>query len=142
QLSAAHVSKKGKRGPPGPPGPQGAPGTNGTNGTNGTARAYGFVDWFSCSGGPPLTCPIDRAKGVSSITETSSTSGVYCVTAPGLDPQTTPAVATVEYSETANYSHLVTWNLTQACPAGQYEFRTITSGGAQTSDVSFSFVIP
>src|SRR5262249_25417209 len=62
QLSAAHVSKKGKRGPAGPPGPQGAPGTNGTNGANGTARGYGFVDWFSCSGGPPLTCPIDRAK--------------------------------------------------------------------------------
>jgi len=141
QLSAAQVSKKGKRGPPGPQGPAGA---NGTNGAAGTARAYAFVDRFFCSGGPPLTCSVDRAKGVSSIKETTSTSGVYCVTAPGLDPQTSPAVATVDYGETNSpQTRLVTWNSqNNACSAGQYEFRTIDTAGGQQTDVSFSFVIP
>jgi hypothetical protein len=141
QLSAAQVSKKGKRGPPGPQGP---PGANGTNGANGTARAYAFVDHFFCSGGPPLTCSVDRAKGVSTIKETTSTSGVYCITAPGLDPQTSPPVATVDYGESSSpVTQLVVWNSqNNACSAGQYEFRTLTNAGAQASDVSFSFVIP
>ena len=145
QLSAAQVSKKkGKRGPPGPQGPPGPAGTNGTNGADGTARAYAFVDHFFCNGGPPLTCSVDRAKGVSSIKETTSTSGVYCVTAPGLDPQTSPAVATVDYGESSSpVTQLVTWySQNNACSAGQYEFRTLTNTGAQTTDVSFSFVIP
>ena len=144
QLSSAHVSKKGKRGPPGPAGPQGPAGANGTNGANGTARAYAFVDHFFCSGGPPLTCSVDRAKGISSIKETTSSSGVYCVIAPGLDPQTSPTVATVDYGETSSpVTQLVVWNSqNNACSAGQYEFRTLTNTGAQASDVSFSFVIP
>ena len=142
QLSVAQVSKKkGKRGPPGPQGPAG---TNGTNGADGTARAYAFVDHFFCSGGPPLTCSVDRAKGVSSIKETTSTSGVYCVVAPGLDPQTSPPVATVDYGETSSpVTQLVTWNSqNNACSNGQYEFRTLNNAGNQASDVSFSFVIP
>jgi len=138
QLSAAQTAKKGKRGPRGPAGPPGPPGANGAAGT---ARAYGYVNWLTCSGAPPLTCSIDRAKGVSSITETSSTSGVYCVNAPGLDSETSPAVATVEYTE-SNPANIVTWSRTTTCSAGQYEFRTITTAGAQVSNVAFSFVIP
>ena len=138
QLSAAHVSKKSKRGPRGPQGPPGPPGANGADGT---ARAYGYVNWLNCSGGPPLTCSIDRAKGVSSIQETSSTSGVYCVNAPGLNSETSPAVATVEYTESTT-TGIVTWSRTTACSVGQYEFRTITPAGAQVSNVAFSFVIP
>ena len=50
--------------------------------------------------GEPGTCTPDQTKGVSSVT--LNTTGVYCVTAPGIDAEETPAAVTVDWNSTGN----------------------------------------
>jgi hypothetical protein len=57
------------------------------------ARAYARVDAFNCTG-TPGTCTPEQSKRISSVTRTST--GSYCVTAPGIDSNVTPAAVTVD----------------------------------------------
>jgi hypothetical protein len=90
----------GEPGPQGPVGETGQRGPAGETGTAGTARAYAYVTASACVGAPPSPCPLARSKGVASVTRTST--GAYCVTAPGLDPTATPALVSGDYQGTAN----------------------------------------
>ena len=61
-------------------GPKGDPGQNGATGERGepgTARAFAFVDPFSCAAGPNGPCKISRAKNVLGARRLET--GDYCV---------------------------------------------------------------
>jgi hypothetical protein len=61
------------------------------------ARAYARVVPVNCTGTPGICTP-DHAKGISSVTRDAS--GQYCVTAPGIDSNATPAAVTVDWAST------------------------------------------
>lgn len=107
-------------GPKGPPGPGGAPGAPGPPGAPGTARAYAFVNG---STGTPSFDP-RRTAGFSDVSEPSL--GVYCLTAPGIDPATTaPAVTAVYMSGFATTPTNVKLEaLGGDCAPGQFEVMT------------------
>ncbi len=73
-------------------GPAGAPGAAGS------ARAYGTVAPGSCSGPDPAPCSAAAAKGITSVTRTST--GYYCVVAAGIDPSTTTPIVGVDWNST------------------------------------------
>lgn len=134
----AAKKKKAKRGPPGPPG---ANGINGTNGTNGTARAYARMD-NPCA--TSSACSIDHAKGISGIRQTS-TGGLYCVTAPGIDPTTTAAVVSVDAGDTGaavDSAQAQPNSNGAACNSGEFEVQTTRVGAGNSTTVAFFIVIP
>ncbi len=61
------------------------------------ARAYARVRPNACTG-TPGTCTPTQSKGISSVTRVDV--GLYCVTAPGINSNVTPAAVTVEWSDT------------------------------------------
>jgi hypothetical protein len=141
-------------------GPAGSNGTNGTNGLDGTARAYAKVpanDAIPCSPG----CMVQFAKGVSGVTHPSL--GIYCVTAPGVDPAAVAPAVTVEWGSTAspegNASAMVRTSHTDCpgafevitdrqpsttvCTSGACGSTASVAGDASTADdVGFTIVIP
>jgi len=138
------VKKEVKKQLAGKTGPQGAPGTNGTNGT---ARAFGYVDKFFCQGTLPFTCTATdpKSSNVTSIQQVAT--GHYCVTVSGVSSATTPAVATVDNSESfpGNATNAVQWAAlgSGACPTPKFEFDTFDPADPNANvDTSFSFVIP
>ncbi len=60
------------------------------------ARAYAVVSRV-CSG-TPQTCTVLQSKGISSVIREDT--GVYCVTAPGINSGVTPAVVSVNWNST------------------------------------------
>jgi hypothetical protein len=64
------------------------------------ARAFALVRPQSC-GAPPGPCEAAESHGISSVIYRGG--GEYCITAPGIDPDTTPAVVSVEWSATAGF---------------------------------------
>jgi hypothetical protein len=125
------------------------------------ARAYARVVAADCTGTPGF-CPPDHAKGISLVTRDAS--GTYCVTAPGIDSNATPAAVTVDWASTAgpegNASAMV--QAVTGCGSSGQGFRVrterqptisvdagggtnnaIASGPAQDADdVGFTIVIP
>jgi hypothetical protein len=88
------------QGPQGPQGVQGAKGDPGQNGAPGqqgapgTARAFAFVDPFSCAG-PTGPCNVSKAKNVIGARRVNT--GSYCVeVTAGIDPATSGAAAGVD----------------------------------------------
>jgi hypothetical protein len=75
---------KGPRGLTGPQGLAGAPGQPGAPGAPGTARAFGIVN---STAGPAF----QKSKGVTNVRRAQT--GIYCITAPGIDPIQTAIVA-------------------------------------------------
>ena len=90
---SAKKALRGAAGPAGAPGTPGAPGAKGDKGDTGapgSARAYAYVNG---SVSTPTFDPA-RTKGFSAVSEPQH--GVYCLTAPGLDPaKTAPIVSTL-----------------------------------------------
>jgi hypothetical protein len=96
---------QGLQGPQGPVGPQGSVGPKGDTGQNGapgqqgepgTARAFAFVDPFSCGAGPSGPCKISKAKNVLGARRLAT--GDYCVqVAAGIDPATTGSAVGVDF---------------------------------------------
>jgi hypothetical protein len=90
---------QGPLGPQGSVGPKGDPGQNGAPGQQGepgTARAFAFVDPFSCGAGPNGPCKITRAKNVLSARRLGT--GDYCVQVPaGIDPASTGSAVGVDF---------------------------------------------
>jgi hypothetical protein len=143
QLASSAKSKKGPRGPAGPAGPAGR---DGTNGIDGTARAYARVSPDGLSGCAP-NCFISISKGVSSVTHPAT--GVYCVTAPGIDASTVSAAVTVDWGKTSgpegNASAMVNANCTASTAFQVITQRlpqTGTISAAPDDDVGFTIVIP
>jgi hypothetical protein len=64
------------------------------------ARAFAVVRPQLCEG-PPGPCERQESHGISSVIHRGG--GEYCITAPGIDPDTTPAVVSVEWSATAGF---------------------------------------
>ena len=138
----------------------GPPGPAGTNGTNGTARAYATVSRaLDCSGGPPeATCPISRAKGITSVTHLTSIPGRFCVTAPGIDARSVSAAVTVDLENTGtpegNASAMEVSDPSSCGSNGRFQVDTqrqpvITIGADEVAgdatgndDVAFTIVIP
>jgi hypothetical protein len=92
-------------GPPGQAGANGLNGLNGTNGLDGTARAYARVrphaSLTPCTGGASGDeCTFNLSKGITSVRHGSST-GIYCVHAPGISSHSQPAAVTVDWALTA-----------------------------------------
>jgi hypothetical protein len=79
-----------------------------------TVRAYARVispAFHPCTGGASGNeCGFDHSKGVTRVTNPAGLTGTYCVTAPGISPESVPAVATVDLdttSSTANASAMI-----------------------------------
>lgn len=132
---------KGETGAAGPTGPAGA------SGAPGTARAYARVNTGSC--GAPGPCVLDDSKGVSAAERQST--GVYCVTAPGISSNGVTAAVTVDYTGTSSPEGLGQAMLGDGagiCPADSFRVVTkrITFPGsindAFADNVSFTIVIP
>ena len=88
---------KGDRGDKGDKGDQGAQGVQGQQGPAGSARAYGYVDVLTCASQP--SCTVRKAKGITQAIRIGV--GHYCVSAPGLHPNTDIAMATLDWYGTS-----------------------------------------
>jgi hypothetical protein len=84
------------------------------------ARAYARVSRF-CTG-TPGTCPHFQSKGISSVTREDT--GLYCVTAPGIDAEEVAAAVTVEWSQTDE-------------PRGNASAMTVEGGACGPADDGF-----
>ena len=151
ELPAGPKGDQGPTGAQGPKGDQGAKGDQGPQGdqgTPGTARAYALVNKY-CGGGPPQVCPIYNSKGITEVTRPST--GLYCITAPGIDAAQTPAVASANYSSlnwpAGNYSAQFNSGSYGCASKSQFSVRTemidaATAKAAATNDAGFSILIP
>lgn len=129
----------GATGDTGAQGPQGAPGTPGANGSNGapgTARAYALINPDNCGGGSPTNCTATYAKGITTVARTST--GLYCVTAPGLNQGSTPAIVTVEFGGTTPPQHLAAahWLIDTGCGNGAYRVATTRNAFASVRNAA------
>jgi hypothetical protein len=135
----------------GPAGANGLNGVNGLNGANGapgadgTARAHARVishATAACTGG----CTFDLVKGVTSVTHPGL--GSYCVAAPGISKDTTPAAVTVDANSAAPAGNATALTTQSFIGCGAAEFGVLTyrrATGADAvlaDDVSFTIVIP
>jgi hypothetical protein len=116
----------------GPQGPAGAPGA---------VRAYGTV---AASVGS--TSLVDGStKGVLSVSRSQGT-GQYCVKldpAAGIDAAHVTPVATYSGPHSGILNGTVAvFNAPNTCAADEVRFRTYTSGGADSNEVGFNFLIP
>jgi hypothetical protein len=124
------------------------------------ARAYAHVNPFLCTG-TPGTCPATASKGISSVTREGT--GLYCVTAPGINGSQTSAAVTVEFGTTSfpvgNASAMI--RVPNSCGGGEgfavltqrQPNVTVDAGGGTNNatavgpadfadDVGFTIVIP
>ena len=120
----------------------------GPAGADGTARAYASVG-SNCSGPLPPACPFNHAKGVSSVVR--FTTGVYCITVPGISPSSVPSTAAVDWGATSdpegNASAMSSTDpLTPGCGSETFAVVTERHAAAGNSDysntVGFTIVIP
>jgi hypothetical protein len=143
-------AKRGPQGPAGAVGAQGAAGAQGAHGADGTATAYA-----RSSPCPSGACDISggEKKGVTGVN--SPATGIYCITAPGINPYLRAAAVTVDaLTTTSPVGNAVA--VTDGDPAfdgcasdgSQFEVRTEripTTGAAAAvpaNDVGFTIVIP
>jgi hypothetical protein len=133
----AHSAKKKKKPKPvvGPQGPAGAAGVAGTTGAAGSARAFAAVQFA----GPSFQT--GKVQGFTAVTRPGT--GVYCLTAPGIDSSTTVPVASVDFgmSSTANSFAEVRQSAAN-CSAGQFEVDTFTPPNTPVSTVGFTLMVP
>jgi hypothetical protein len=105
------------------------------------ARAYARMD-NPCA--TSSACALDHAKGISGIRQTS-TGGLYCVTAPGLDPNTTAWTVSVDAGDTGaavGEAQAMPNSNGAACNTGEFEVQTTRGGGGNATNVAFFIVIP
>ena len=141
----------GATGARGPAGPAGEQGPAGAAGAAGTARAYGRIFADTVTFDPSFT------KNLIAVTHVAT--GVYCITpdpAAGIDVTSTPAVATIDWDNTADPEGTASVMLRDpdTCGGGQFavsterSFLRETATGdtildADDSDtVSFTILIP
>lgn len=142
---AKQISKA--TGPPGANGTNGVNGVNGVNGLPGTARAYARVDEHATNACSPQ-CVVTRSRGISSVTHPET--GQYCVNAPGIRNQDVPAVATVDFSHTADPQGNASAQIRgsgSGCTGDEFAVRTeridpTDAISDPADDVGFMIVIP
>jgi hypothetical protein len=145
QLVKKEVAKQLKKKKRGPSGPAGAPGAQGPQGTAGTARAYGLIS----PAVHPTAASVFFSKGISAPVAHPSI-GLYCVSAPGVDPDTTVAVVSAEAATTVSPEGNATaqyFNHGAGCAAGTFPVETWmfpngTSDSTLSNSVGFTIVIP
>ena len=124
---------RGKRGPRGRRGYPGAPGPAGASGTT----ASGFVD--NSSGTPSM----QKAKGGVSVRRAGN--GVFCITAPGVDPNTTSMVAVASAKSGALGIIFVGSGLSfsQLCTGSEFQVITVSPANFAVglNNASFEFMI-
>jgi hypothetical protein len=145
----------GARGAQGTQGPQGAQGVAGSNGLDGSARAYARV--FGTGGGPGNQPSFDAAatKGFTTVNEPLA--GHYCLTAPGLDPETTAPVMTPIFNAGSSLDAIVVKvvpaSQSSLCPSNEFhvvvERVQLDSSGptpfveaVPVGNVSFTIAVP
>lgn len=136
----------GAQGPQGPAGPQGNTGAQGPQGPAGTARAWALV--YPYTPGVGSAPSFGQQQGFTTVTRAAT--GVYCLTAPGLNENTTVAIASAEFGDSAADPEAL-WQYQDAgltCPNNDtYAVTTFahtgTGGALVASDqVTFSVSIP
>jgi hypothetical protein len=125
-----------------------------------SARAYALVHAQTCITGTPGTCVLTRSTGISGVTRVHT--GIYCVTAPGIDSDETPAAVTVDWGSTAGNSGNASampaggcgptgkgfWVYTERHPDvtvdanGDINNATVAGPAEFADDVGFTIVIP
>lgn len=122
---------QGAQGPPGAQGPQGAPGASGT------ARAYAAVILTQ-----PQRPSLTRNKGFSSVR--SPQPGIYCLSAPGIDPSSSGPVMSGEFTEDVAYVQVVVISDAglQQCNSNEFQVDTLADNGTATSIVGFWVAVP
>ncbi len=81
-------------------GPKGQNGRTGATGVPGSAKAYVYIDPVFCGA---VTCVPAHAKNVTAVRRTGGTgSGIYCITATGLNPSNSFPVAGVDFATTSS----------------------------------------
>lgn len=130
-----------RSGPQGPQGAVGPTGSDGASGASGSARAYAYV--HGSVGSPSFATA--KTKGFTAVSEPAH--GVYCLTAPGIDPATTAPAVTAVYN--SGFAGIPTSAKLEAlgsdCASGQFEVLTqdIQSGSEVNSpNLDFTIVVP
>jgi hypothetical protein len=121
-------------------GPQGPQGETGVTGAAGTARAYARV--FQT-----VAFDANRTSGFTTVTRPYT--GIYCLTAPGINSANRPAVTSVEaFNTTAPRGNATAmWAQNTNCPASsQFEVHTERStavgDAALSNTVAFTIIVP
>ena len=109
-------------------------GDKGDTGLAGTARAYAEVD-FS---GPAFVA--SRTKGFTSVTRPNT--GVYCMTATGIDARTIASVAAVDCGASAVPGVAEVRGSGLGCAATQFEVETFNLSGTLVNTISFHLIVP
>lgn len=129
----------GATGPQGETGPQGATGTQGIAGTNGSARAYGFVS---------STGSLNTAKSTSTAAARKVATGIYCISASGIDPSTVMPLVSADQDDGNGSFHLAQlksqFGSVFGCTASEWAVHTsqFSAGSFTATDIAFSFLIP
>jgi hypothetical protein len=110
----------------------------GAPGAPGSAAAAGFVD--NSSGTPSMR----KAKGGVSVRRAGN--GVFCITAPGQDPNSTPIVATPSAKSGSLGVIFVGSGLffSQLCTGSEFQVLTVSPANFSIglNNASFEFIIP
>jgi hypothetical protein len=128
----------GPAGSPGPAGGQGPQGPQGSQGPAGTARAYANVQVNAVQ---QPTLEAKRTKGFSNVR--SPEVGIYCLTAPGIDPTTVPHFA----GQWVEGLFFVGRNVAadsggQQCTLNEFQVDTATDAGDFESAAEFWVAVP
>ncbi len=144
--SAAQAAKRGPRGvrgPRGAQGPQGAPGAQGPQGPAGPAGAAGSaVAYAAVILNSPQQPTLQKAKGFTSVR--SPQPGIYCLSAPGIDPATSGPVMSGQYTTGPAYTATIVSDAgLQQCGGGEFQVDTFwDSDGSANDQVSFWVAVP
>jgi hypothetical protein len=113
-----------------------------------SVRAYGSVDGRNCPPPPGSVCNVTRKKGITRV-EAGAFDGSYCVTAPGLSPDSSPAFTTVDaliILDATLTSLSEPRNPSAYCPPGQFTILTYAdfdgAPPALRGDLGFNVMIP
>ncbi len=125
---------KGATGAAGAVGAQGAKGDKGDPGVDGTARAYAEVD----DSAPSFVA--GRTKNFTAVTRPGT--GVYCLTATGIDARTVASVAAVDYGISSVPGVAEVRGSGLGCAATQFEVETFNLAGTLVNTISFHLIVP
>jgi hypothetical protein len=141
--TVAKAVKRGPRGLRGPQGAQGAPGAQGPQGPAGPAGPAGSaVAYAAVILNSPQQPTLQKAKGFTSVR--SPQPGIYCLSAPGIDPATAGPVMSGEYTTGPAYTATIVSDAgLQQCGGGEFQVDTFwDADGSPNDQVSFWVAIP
>lgn len=146
--AAAKHAVRGPRGPQGPRGAQGAPGPAGPAGAAGPAGPQGpagaagsAVAYAAVILNGPQQPTLTKNKGFSSVR--SPQPGIYCLTAPGVDPASSGPVMSGNYTNGQAYiATIISDAGLQQCNSNEFQVDTLWDNGTANDVVSFWVAVP